>query len=70
MVEPESRKLAYLFKLRQSQGVRDKIAKLAQQKDWRSAGTGGKGSKDTCSWKVGHGRGAFWCCAGGCGRSW
>lgn len=43
MVEAESRKLAYLFKLKQSQGVRDKIAKLAQQKDWRSAGDGWQG---------------------------
>lgn len=43
MVEAEARKLPYLFKLRQSQGVQLKISQLARDEGWRNAGDGWHG---------------------------
>jgi len=48
MVEAEKpeRKLPYLFKLRQTQGVLEKIAYLTQKGQWRRVGDGWEGTED------------------------
>jgi hypothetical protein len=67
MTDLESQAQAYLFKLRQSVGVKSLIERQWSRQDWQSVGQGFDAVEARSNSPAGVRPGASSCCAGRCG---
>lgn len=63
LAECEAHQQKYLFRLRQSGGVKQLVQTLEAQSGWKPPSTAGKERKGRCNSPVGPPNAAWWCCA-------